>query len=88
MPKVLIFESDTVFAEELRSGLERHACSVTVVAFMVQSSGSQAPAEEQKAAISPRGSTTGREAAAVRFLAFFGATWCRGMTDAVVSSAI
>src|SRR5688572_31815817 len=31
MPKVLIFESDPVFASELRSGLEQHACSVTVV---------------------------------------------------------
>jgi CheY-like chemotaxis protein len=31
MPKVLIFESDQEFANELRSGLEQHACSVTVV---------------------------------------------------------
>ncbi|HTV22041.1 MAG TPA: response regulator, partial [Polyangiaceae bacterium] len=31
MPKVLIFESDPVFASELRSGLEQHACAVTVV---------------------------------------------------------
>ena len=31
MPKVLIFESDPIFASELRTGLEQHACSVTVV---------------------------------------------------------
>jgi CheY-like chemotaxis protein len=31
MPRVLIFESDPVFASELRSGLEQHACAVTVV---------------------------------------------------------
>ncbi len=30
-PKVLIFESDSVFAGELKLGLEQHACSVTVV---------------------------------------------------------
>ncbi|MEO8183809.1 MAG: response regulator [Deltaproteobacteria bacterium] len=31
MPKVLIFESDTRFADELRRGLEQQACAVTVV---------------------------------------------------------
>src|SRR5262245_35811605 len=31
MTKVLIFESDSAFAHELKSGLERHRCSVTVV---------------------------------------------------------
>ncbi len=31
MPKVLIFESDTVFADELKLGLGQHGCSVTVV---------------------------------------------------------
>src|SRR6185503_13835514 len=31
MPKVLIFESDTRFADELRRGLEQQSCAVTVV---------------------------------------------------------
>jgi DNA-binding response OmpR family regulator/predicted nucleic acid-binding Zn-ribbon protein len=31
MPKVLIFESDTRFADELKRGLEQQACAVTVV---------------------------------------------------------
>src|SRR4029078_12037183 len=31
MPKVLIFESDARFADELKKGLEQHACAVTVV---------------------------------------------------------
>ena len=38
--------------------------SVTVVTFIVQSSGSQPPVDEQNAAISPCGSTTGFAACA------------------------